>query len=266
MSMHPFFQELRAAREAKGLTLAQISDITRIAESHLEALERGEVSILPQAYVRAFIREYAEMVGLKPDEVMRKYDAMLLGVTTPPPMPQTTPAPAPPTPAISKPERWTAETILTARNARTAFFATLLVGLGVILWNTVFRQTPATTEEIPFQSILADKEKRLASPQTQPMPAAPVTPPGVPSDSLTLRGLASDTVWVMMITDQEPPKEFIFKPNTRFTFKARDRFSITLGNAGVVEFTLNQKNLGTLGKRGAVLRSYELTRAALSTR
>jgi len=46
MSMHPFFQELTAAREAKGLTLAQISDITRIAESQLEALERGDVSIL----------------------------------------------------------------------------------------------------------------------------------------------------------------------------------------------------------------------------
>ena len=90
--------------------------------------------------------------------------------------------------------------------------------------------------------------------------------PGVPADSLTLTGVTSDTVWIMVITDQEPPKEFIFKPKTRFSFRAKERFSITLGNAGAAEFMLNQKNLGALGKRGAIVRNIELTRATLSAR
>ena len=67
--MDTLFQELKKAREAKGIPLAQISDITRITEEYLEAIENGNVKILPQAYVRAFIREYADVVGLSPDEV-----------------------------------------------------------------------------------------------------------------------------------------------------------------------------------------------------
>lgn len=266
MTIHSFFQELRNAREARGLTLAQISDFTRIAESHLEALERGEVSMLPQAYVRAFIREYADMVGLKPEEVMRRYDAMLQGVPPPPPAPQPEPVPDTPPPAPPKAGPAKAQTMLTARNARRAFLVVLACFLGVFVWNTMLRERPATTEEIPFQTVLADKEKRLAGPQT-PLPAAsPVATPGIPPDSLTLTGVTSDTIWIMVITDQEPPREFIFKPKTRFSFKAKERFSITLGNAGAAEFTLNQKNLGALGKRGAIVRNVELTRAMLSAR
>jgi hypothetical protein len=186
---------------------------------------------------------------------------------TPPPPPAAEPEPAPlPLPAPTPLQPTPSERILTARNARLAFFALLAVVLGLFVWNTMIRQTPATTEEIPFQSILADKEKRLTGPQTSPPSIAPVMTPGAPSDSLTLRGVASDTVWVMVATDKEPAREFIFKPNTRFMFKAKERFSVTLGNAGAVEFTLNQKNLGALGKRGAVLRNYELTRSTLGTR
>src|SRR5512147_258076 len=73
--MEELIKELKAAREAKGIPLAQIADITRIAEEYLQAIERGELDVLPQVYVRAFLREYADVVGLSPDEVMRKYDA-----------------------------------------------------------------------------------------------------------------------------------------------------------------------------------------------
>jgi cytoskeletal protein RodZ len=83
--VNPFFQQLKQAREAKGISLAQISDITRIAENYLDAIEEGNISILPQAYVRAFIREYASVVGLDPDKTMRLYDDVAPG---------TSPAPA----------------------------------------------------------------------------------------------------------------------------------------------------------------------------
>ncbi len=56
---------LRAAREAKGLTLADIAARTRITLRHVEALDRGDFAALPgRPYVLGFVRNYARVVGL----------------------------------------------------------------------------------------------------------------------------------------------------------------------------------------------------------
>ena len=74
--MDSVFTMLKQAREAKNLSLADIADTTFISVRFLEAIEAGKTDILPQAYVRAFIREYAAVVGLDPAEVMRRYDSI----------------------------------------------------------------------------------------------------------------------------------------------------------------------------------------------
>jgi len=72
--MNIFFQELKRAREEKRVSLADIADRTLINIKHLEAIERGDTAILPEAYVRAFIREYATAIGLDGDETLQRFD------------------------------------------------------------------------------------------------------------------------------------------------------------------------------------------------
>jgi cytoskeletal protein RodZ len=61
---------LRAAREAKGLTLEQVASETRIARRHLEHIESGELEALPgRTYAIGFARTYARTVGLDQEEV-----------------------------------------------------------------------------------------------------------------------------------------------------------------------------------------------------
>jgi transcriptional regulator with XRE-family HTH domain len=56
---------LRAAREALGLTTADIAARTRITLRHVEALDRGDLAALPgRPYVLGFVRNYARVVGL----------------------------------------------------------------------------------------------------------------------------------------------------------------------------------------------------------
>ncbi|WP_088072223.1 helix-turn-helix domain-containing protein [Gottfriedia luciferensis] len=56
---------LREAREAKGLSIDDVQELTKIQKRYLEAIEEGNYDILPgQFYVRAFIRQYAETVGV----------------------------------------------------------------------------------------------------------------------------------------------------------------------------------------------------------
>lgn len=64
-------QQLREARLQKGLSLDDVQDMTKIRKRYLEAIEAGDYKVLPGTfYVRAFIKTYAETVGLNADELL----------------------------------------------------------------------------------------------------------------------------------------------------------------------------------------------------
>jgi transcriptional regulator with XRE-family HTH domain len=63
-------EQLREAREAKGLTLEQVAAETRIPQRHLVAMEAGEFAKLPgRTYAVGFARTYAKAVSLDPDAI-----------------------------------------------------------------------------------------------------------------------------------------------------------------------------------------------------
>lgn len=64
-------QQLREARLQKGMSLDDVQEMTKIRKRYLEAIEAGDYKVLPGSfYVRAFIKTYAETVGLNPDELL----------------------------------------------------------------------------------------------------------------------------------------------------------------------------------------------------
>lgn len=64
-------QQLREARLEKGMSLDDVQEMTKIRKRYLEAIEAGDYKVLPGTfYVRAFIKTYAETVGLNPDELL----------------------------------------------------------------------------------------------------------------------------------------------------------------------------------------------------
>jgi cytoskeletal protein RodZ len=69
-----FGARLRHERERRQITLKAIADDTKISRSLLEALERDDVSRWPTGiFRRAFVRSYAEAIGLNADEVVREF-------------------------------------------------------------------------------------------------------------------------------------------------------------------------------------------------
>ena len=63
--------ELRRIRMAKGLSLTEISRRTRIGVGYLRKIEEGSLSALPPGfYARAFVRAYAEAIGVDADVVL----------------------------------------------------------------------------------------------------------------------------------------------------------------------------------------------------
>jgi hypothetical protein len=66
---------LRAERERRELTLRTISESTKVSIPLLEGLESDDISRWPGGiFRRAFVRSYAEAVGLDPDEVHRRFE------------------------------------------------------------------------------------------------------------------------------------------------------------------------------------------------
>lgn len=65
---------LKEARQQKGYSLDDLQEITKIQKRYLVGIEEGNYDSMPGSfYVRAFIKQYAEAVGLNANEILEQY-------------------------------------------------------------------------------------------------------------------------------------------------------------------------------------------------
>jgi len=154
--------DLRAARERLGWALPDVVAYVRIRQPYLEALERGELRVLPgQAYMLGFLRTYASALGLQPDEMVRRFRTEAAAIDSKPAL--AFPAPAPETgmpPAAS------------------AMFGLLMLAAVYAGWHyySGLGQLPAETAR-PIPQHLASLAEQALPPRVSPsVPAMP--PPG----------------------------------------------------------------------------------------
>ena len=67
-------EQLRLAREGRGIPLREISDQTRISVRYLEAIESDDFKRLPGGiFNRSFVKAYARYVGYDEKEALEAY-------------------------------------------------------------------------------------------------------------------------------------------------------------------------------------------------
>lgn len=143
------------AREAQGLTRAQIAELTKIPERHLLAIEENNFAALPaRTYAVGFSRNYARALGVDEVEVVRLVRADLDGAPIDPPARAATFEPGDPARIPSSAFAWLA-----------AILAIGVVIAGFAFWRSYY--SPAA--ELP--PIVAD------APPAQPAPSAAVPAP-----------------------------------------------------------------------------------------
>jgi cytoskeletal protein RodZ len=262
--MSSLAKELRKLREERQITLQQVSDLTLINVQFLEAIEQDNLSFLPPAYVRAFIREYALAVGMDPRRAMKLHDAEFppVGLAG-----QEEDQPKSPTlePPVSRlPLPGLRKTLFVGKPTWLVTVAIAAFTIIIVALALQDRSPEVATEEIPFQNMVEEAEERVGASLADQEAVQPASPPPT-ADSLTLTAVITDSVWFHLQIDDQEPLEFIFPPDRRRMWKARERFLVTLGNAGAVEFNLNDKTIGVLGEMSAVIRNIEFTRQTLET-
>ncbi len=100
-------QLLKAARERRRLSVAEVAAATRIKIEYIEAVEANRFQELPApVYARGFLRMIAGAVGLDPQDLLRRYEAA--AVRRAPPAPVAVPTP-------DRPSRPTARRWLSVR-------------------------------------------------------------------------------------------------------------------------------------------------------
>jgi len=71
-------QELKAKREALGLSLEDVFNQTRVRVAYLQAIENKEFHLLPvPVYTKNFIKIYARALGIDSEPIIEDYENYL---------------------------------------------------------------------------------------------------------------------------------------------------------------------------------------------
>jgi len=152
-------QKLTEAREAKGLSIDQLHEITKIQKRHLVAIEEGNYDVLPGAfYARAFIKQYADAVGLNGEELLVEYQSTI---------PQSEKHDVP---QVSTGQK-TQETMQKSSSWPIAdhmpkiLIALLVIAIGVVVWFVIQSLTGKDDRQVPnAQSEKIEVQKAKNSP------------------------------------------------------------------------------------------------------
>lgn len=122
MAAEELGKALAQARSARGLTLQDVERDTRMSARYLQALEEGRPDLLPApVYARAFIRTYAQYLGLNASAFVQQMPGAKPEVELPP-LPQM--------------GRETAQPLISASWMVAGVVVVLLLGFGLLLfWN-----------------------------------------------------------------------------------------------------------------------------------
>lgn len=257
--MNSFSEELRNARESKNITLADISKQTRISNKYLQAIEQGTFDVLPQTYVRAFIKAYAEAIGLNAADVMHKYD-----IQSTPEQKQETAASTDDIRLYLKPERVDEELKQNRRSRVRIFSITAVLAFTAVsfyllnYFDSIAPKKPV--EETSFQEVLKSQEKIQPTAIIDSVDTTTVSAIQTPViDSLVLRIVSSDSVWLTIIRDSLPPRSGYMLSGRYRTYVAKKSFHVSLSDGGMVKLILNGVELPPLGERGKRIRNFKIS-------
>jgi cytoskeleton protein RodZ len=250
---------LSKSRQAKGLSLEDVAESSRIPMRYLIAIESGNATQLPEpVYVRAFIRKFGDLVDLDGQALVKDLQpALPISVA-----PTAAAARVAPTPIDAK-------KTVTLRPYQLWFLygALLLVGVGGFSY--LQRQTGASSE--PTNTVIAAGKKNsapLTPVATTPVPTAKASTPGTvvlrnngtaiaatlpPGTALQVSMNVQETSWVRVTADGQVAFVGDLLQGTQHSWQAKKLLKVRTGNAGGVVLTLNNQPLGKMGKSGQVV-------------
>lgn len=226
-----FGDYLKGFRRKRELAIESVAAQTKIAVHCLKAIEANAHDRLPQqAYVKSFIRSYANALGANADVAVNLYLAELNQQKS----------------AQQKQLRRRAK-LWAVR--RTLMAAGVIVSILLLLRYTDILPDPAppqriaategTDQTMPQASDAEIADGRLSAENTQGL--------------LKLQVIAVEPTWLKVIVDGQAARSYNLKPEDRLELEGTNDFNIMIGNATGLNIFLNDRPVKIFGSSGQVV-------------
>jgi cytoskeleton protein RodZ len=240
-------QELKQAREDRGINLREISQATHIGMRFLQAIENDQYDQLPGGiFNRSFVRKYARQVGLDEDQIAARYDLMM-------------------TERGAEPQKISVNYLedFEPRSSSGRFILPALIFM-ILAAGAYAAYQYATSTGIDAGQAAATGATPTPVATATPTPEATATPTPAPTpeavQDLRLRLVASNgDCWMRITSDDQQPVTKILRAGEAQEFTASDRLMVDLGNVLALTAELNgrpmklEPNTGKTRLKNAVL-------------
>ena len=227
-------EQLRRARESRGVSLREVSEQTRITMRHLEAIEADDLKSLPGGiFNKSFVKSYARHVGFPEARALELYErtARERGLHT--------------DEVATSPQRSRVYTGESARSPLMTYgLSVLIVGLlalvvyaGLHYYRRAEGELPGATAQTPTP----------AAPGQQQQAAAPPTPPPAP-EGFRVQLRAARAFWLTSWQDDDKKKRGRFlKPDAPEEFEPAAALNLHYDqvSADALQVTVNGRPLRT---------------------
>ncbi len=239
-------QTLADARVKAGLSVERVSEVTRIRQPLVEAIEHDDFTGCGgDFYARGHIRSIARVVGVDAEPLIARYDETKGS------------APAPSPSVIFEPERVKPERKL-APNWTAAMAAAVVVVLVFVIFQWVGGSDDKEPENAAATTTSAPPSPQSAEPSPTPPPPAPPAPQVVAQvpAQVTVRAEAVGGKSWISVTDGDGKKVFeeILEKGAHKEWSHSKELKLVIGNAQAIHLNVNGKDLGPASTKSSVAR------------
>lgn len=268
--MEEIGKTLHEARTRLGLTLEQAERSTRIRAYYLEALEHGDLDLLPSpVQARGFLQNYATYLGLDSQAILKRYSEVLDSQRTGP-FRRTRLSEAPTRPTVRVRTRRFSADLLVAAVVSVAVLAVLIAGFGRLAASLRERNQAASAFLIPTFTPPPAEPNPLGSPPAAAglgeTPTPPVSiEPGL-SGVVDLRLLVEKRAFVIVEVDGEEVYRGRPTAGELLEYQGQELVKVTTGNGGGLRAFYRGVDQGLLGELDeVVIRFWTLSGAVTPT-
>lgn len=226
-----FGSYLKGFRIKRDMAIETVAARTKITVNCLAAMEENALDRLPpQAYVKSFIRAYADAVGANADVATNLYLADLeLQATT-------------------RQQRLKRQAKLWAMR-RLLMAAVLIASILLIVRYTDFFMDPTP----PLNTALPEHAGRPNASAAADQPSQRYVPDEKEATKLKLRVVALERTWLKIIVDDQNVRSYDLKPEDRLELEGADHFNLMIGDANGLQIFFNDEPVKIFGSSGQVV-------------
>ena len=250
-------EKLKSARESLNLSLAEVSDKTKIRGHILEELEAGNFSVLPPPYLISFIKTYATFLRFPEEDIEYIIEDIRskAKISRPENYQHNLQTPVKNEPMPITPKAIGKRFIRFKNSNIINYLIYSAIGLMVIviIWLTFFmgesgnNKFSGELDKKPDTTVVKGVGDNLEAFFTK-------------KDSIILEAYGKDTAWVRIVMDGQKADQVTIYPEREYQWSAIDNFLLSIGNEGAVIFKRDGVELPAFGKKGTVIRNIKITR------